>query len=395
MAEIGQRTHAGDLHLFVDRRRADVERSLEDEREAQQVIHLVREVGPAGGDDRVRPRSLRQVRHDLRHRVGEREDDRSVSHPLDHLGGQDAGGGQSQEQIGAGNGVGERPCRRLPSISCLLRRHPFRAPGVDDPLVIDEQHVFPPRAQAQQQIQTSDAGGAAAGRDDAEVLDRLPHATQRVQHGGADDDRRAVLVVVQHRDLHSRAQQLFDDEAIGRLDVFEIDGAEAGLERRDDVGEFLRVCLRHLDVEHIDSGELLEENGLSLHHRLRRQRADVAEAEHGRTVADDGDEIAAGRVPRRVSRILDNGEAGLGHAGRVGERQVVLIGERLGGRDGEFSRPRELVIIERLTHRRSSASTSCPRRCRRSRLDSAWDRSRSQAVTTLFLECYPSPALRV
>ena len=46
----------------------------------------------------------------------------AVGHPLDHLGGQDARGGQSQEQIGAGNGVGERPCRRLPSIGCLLRK---------------------------------------------------------------------------------------------------------------------------------------------------------------------------------------------------------------------------------------------------------------------------------
>jgi len=49
--EIGERVHAGELHLVGDAGRADVERAAEQEREAQDVVHLVREVGPARGND--------------------------------------------------------------------------------------------------------------------------------------------------------------------------------------------------------------------------------------------------------------------------------------------------------------------------------------------------------
>ena len=63
---------------------------------------------------------------------------------------------------------------------------------------------------------------------------RLGHVAvgqvQRVDQAGGGDDRRAVLVVVEHRDVHQLAQALLDDEALGRLDVFEVDAAERGAE---------------------------------------------------------------------------------------------------------------------------------------------------------------------
>ncbi len=42
------------------------------------------------------------------------------------------------------------------------------------------------------------------------------------------DDGGAVLVVVEHRDVHQLAQPLLDHEAFRRLDVFQVDAAEAG-----------------------------------------------------------------------------------------------------------------------------------------------------------------------
>ena len=108
---------------------------------------------------------------------------------------------------------------------------------------------------------------------------RLAGDLQRVGRGGADDDRGAVLVVVEDGDVHPLAAEPLDDEAVGGLDVLEVDRAEGRLERADDGGELLGVALVHLDVEAVDVGELLEEDGLALHHRLRRQRADVAEAQ--------------------------------------------------------------------------------------------------------------------
>ncbi len=53
---------------------------------------------------------------------------------------------------------------------------------------------------------------------------------QRVDQAGGGDDRGAVLVVVEDRDVHQLAQALLDDEAFRRLDVLEIDAAEGRAE---------------------------------------------------------------------------------------------------------------------------------------------------------------------
>ena len=61
---------------------------------------------------------------------------------------------------------------------------------------------------------------------------------------GADDDRGAVLVVVEDRDLHALAQLALDVEAVRRLDVLEVDAAEGRLERGDDVDQLVEVRSR-------------------------------------------------------------------------------------------------------------------------------------------------------
>ena len=53
---------------------------------------------------------------------------------------------------------------------------------------------------------------------------------------------------------------------------------------------------RDFEIDEVDVGEALEQHRLAFHHRLGRERAEVAEAEDGGAVGDDGDEIALGRV---------------------------------------------------------------------------------------------------
>src|SRR5207249_2153129 len=65
-------------------------------------------------------------------------------------------------------------------------------------------------------------------------LDRagvLVHQLQRVQQRRARDDRRAVLVVVEHRDRQRLAQRLLDVETVGGADVLEVDAAHGRLEQ--------------------------------------------------------------------------------------------------------------------------------------------------------------------
>ena len=89
---------------------------------------------------------------------------------------------------------------------------------------------------------------------------------------------------------------------------------KVGSSARDDLGELHRIALVHLDVEAVDVGELLEEHRLALHHRLRGQRADVAEPEHRRAVRHHRDQVAARGVARGVGGIGLDLEAGLGDA---------------------------------------------------------------------------------
>ena len=104
---------------------------------------------------------------------------------------------------------------------------------------------------------------------------RLADEPQPVADGGRDDDRGAVLVVMEDRDLHPLAQLGLDHEAFRRLDVLEIDGAEGRLERGDDVDQLVGIVLVDLDVEDVDAGEFLEQDRLAFHHRLGGERADA------------------------------------------------------------------------------------------------------------------------
>ena len=93
-------------------------------------------------------------------------------------------------------------------------------------------------------------------------------------------DRGAVLVVVEHRNVHQRLEALFDDEALGRGDVFEVDAAEGRAEVAHAVDELVGVLGVDFEVGGVDVGEALEQHRLAFHHRLRRERAEVAEAEN-------------------------------------------------------------------------------------------------------------------
>ncbi|MNC89091.1 hypothetical protein D3C83_49890 [compost metagenome] len=123
-----------------------------------------------------------------------------------------------------------------------------------------------------------------------------------------------MLVVVEHRDLHALAQLLLDQEALGRLDVLEVDAAEGGLQRGDDVDQPVRIGLVDLDVEAVDAGEFLEQHRLAFHHRLAGERADVAQAQHRSAIGDHADQVAARGEVARLGRVFKDGLAGSGHA---------------------------------------------------------------------------------
>src|SRR5699024_1139238 len=123
------------------------------------------------------------------------------------------------------------------------------------------------------------AGGPRAGQDDAGGRDLLLDDAQGVPQRGDDNDRGAVLVVVEDGDVELGAQAVLDLEAAGRGDVLEVDAGEDGGDRLD-VGDDLvhRVGVQ-ADGERVDVREPLEQGGLALHHRHRGQRAEIAQSQ--------------------------------------------------------------------------------------------------------------------
>ena len=157
-----------------------------------------------------------------------------------------------------------------------------------------------------------------------------------------------MLVVVEHGNVHQFAQALLDDEAFRRLDVLQIDAAERRREIAHAVDEFVDILGRHFQIDGVDVGEFLKQNGLTLHHWLAGQGADIAEPEHGSAVGDDGDEVTPrGVVVGGVGIVVDF-HARRRHAGRIGHRQIALGDQGLRRRDGNLAGLAGLVHMQRV-----------------------------------------------
>ena len=345
--EVGQRPHRREFHRLVHRRRTDVECAAEDEREAEHVVDLVRIVRAARRYDRVGPRRLGKIGHDLRLGIGERKDQRLVRHRRQPFGLQHLRRRQSEEDVGTGQEVGELARIGLLRVARLVVVHLLLATGIDDARDVGHPDVLPWNAERYEEIQARERGRARARADELDLGDVLADDAQPVDDRSADDDRRAVLIVVEHRDLHSLAQLALDVEAFRRLDVLEIDAAERRLQRRDDLDQLVRVAFVDLDVEAVDARELLEQHRLAFHHGLRGKGADRTQPEHRRAVGDHADQIPARGEVARLGGLADDLVARGRHTGRIGQRQVALVGEMLGRRDRDLAGRKLPVILER------------------------------------------------
>jgi hypothetical protein len=185
---------------------------------------------------------------------------------------------------------------------------------IDQPREIRQPDVLRGQTEIGQQVDAGQRRGARATHHQLHVPKFLAHDFQAVEHCRGNDNGRAMLIVVEYRDLHARAKLALDLEALRRLDVLEIDSAEGGFQCRDDLHQLVGIAFVDLDVEHVEVGEFLEQNCLAFHHRLGRQRPDGAESEHRGAVGDDADEISARGVTQGREWIRHDLFAGSSHA---------------------------------------------------------------------------------
>ena len=323
--QLGQGVGGGQLHVLVDLGGAHVQRAAEDVGEHQHVVDLVRIIRPAGGDDGVGTHRLHLFRQDFRGRVGQGEHDGLVRHGRDHFGGQHARRRQAHEDVRAGDDLGQGALVGLLGEDLLVGVHQLVAALVDHALDVGDPDVLALDADADQQVQARQRGGAGARRHQLDLADVLADDAQRVDHGRRHHDGGAVLVVMHDRDGQALFELPLHLEAFGGLDVLQIDGAEGRLHGGDHVDQPVGVQLVDLHVEDVDAGELLEQDALALHHRLGGQRPDVAQAQHGGAVGDHGNKITARGHFHGGVGIGDNGLAGGGDARAVGQGEVALV----------------------------------------------------------------------
>ena len=133
-----------------------------------------------------------------------------------------------------------------------------------------------------------------------------------------------MLVIVEDGDVANLLQAAFHLEAPGGGDILQIDAAEALGDEGDGLHHLVHVLGVHADGEGIHPGELLEEDALALHDGHARQGTDVAQTQDGGAVGDDGHHVLAAGQGEGLGRVLLDLQAGGGHAGGVGQRQVLL-----------------------------------------------------------------------
>src|SRR6476620_10728738 len=75
---------------------------------------------------------------------------------------------------------------------------------------------------------------------------------ERVQQRSAGNDGGPMLIIMEYGDFQSLPEHLFDVEALGRLDVFEVDPAKGGLQQLADLDDLVRIAAIDLNIENVD-----------------------------------------------------------------------------------------------------------------------------------------------
>src|SRR6202000_2085691 len=130
--------------------------------------------------------------------------------------------------------------------------HQLRAALVDYAFNVAYPDVFASGAHRHQKVETGECRSARARTDDLDVGQFLAVQEQRIGDRRADNDGRAMLVVVKHRDFHSRLELRLDFKAFRALDVLEVDPAKGGFKRGDGFDHALDRVGGDLDIEDVD-----------------------------------------------------------------------------------------------------------------------------------------------
>ncbi len=296
---IGECMRRSNLHLISNPGGKCIESPPEHPGERKGIVDLVREIAPAGPDQRS-SRPPGGIRHDLRYGICHGKDDRLVIHPPDHCLVENARSRNPDEDIRTLHRVrkGSRPPRAVGLICqyelVFVAVEAFPGP-VDDTLRIADHDIPDALADIRVIPYAAKEPGDRIPRcscpadNDVQVLEILFCGTAGIEKGCEHGDGSAVLVIMHNRDADI-LEGLFDLKTTRGGNILEVYSPE----NRGDVPHLvwkIRVGTLEAEGECIDTREFLEEDGFSFHHRYGSIPADVTEPENRRSVRDYRDGI--------------------------------------------------------------------------------------------------------
>ncbi len=288
---------------------------------------------------------MRQFRGDFRIRIGAGEHDRVGRHGLQAFGAEQVRAGQANEHVCTVQGVSQGALLgRVGKHRLVLVQ--VGTLGLNNALAVDHEDVFQLGAHAHQQLHAGDGRSTSAQADDLSVSQGFASDFQGVDHAGRSNDRGAVLVIVEYRNVALFDQGLFDLEALRCLDVFQVDATESDGDALYSVDESLRAFGIDFDVENVDAGKALEQHALTFHDWLGSQWAKVTQAENRGAIGNHCNQVAFAGVLVRQFRIAGDFTYGLGNARAVGQRQIAGSGSGFGELYTQLSWTRMGVIFE-------------------------------------------------
>ncbi len=131
-------------------------------------------VRTAGRHDGVVAHRLDFFRQDFRGRVGQRQDQRLGGHRLHHLRLEHAAGRQAEEDVGAGNHLGQRARAGVLREALLVRVHQLGAALVDHAGQVGDEDVLDREAEVDDQVRQASAAAPAPDTTSLQFLMSLP-----------------------------------------------------------------------------------------------------------------------------------------------------------------------------------------------------------------------------
>ena len=266
--QFGQRLGTGDFHFVVDRAGVNVQRPPEQIGKAQHVVHLVRVIRPARCNNRIGPHLMRLFRRNLGIGVRHGENHGVVAHVLNHVLRHRPFGRHAKEHIRPHHRLFQRPQFRDNRMGRFPLVHALGPALIDHALGVANDAVLVASAHRLQQLDTGNPRRPRTVQNDPAILDLLAADMQRVDQTRRADHRRAMLIIVEDRNVHFFLQALLDDETFRRLDILKIDPAKGRPHQPDRAAKLVRVFGVQLDIDRVYIGKALEQYRLALHHRL-------------------------------------------------------------------------------------------------------------------------------